>query len=153
MISKNNADVIGDCLNSVQGLADEIIVLDSGSQDDTDHRLIMPGLRCMKTGWRASAVSGRLPTAVCRRDYILMLDTDERVTLRVKQSGEQGTYRAAEIPFIVLPAVICFSGVLRNTAAGIRIMFRGYIPVSNIQYNCNAVHESLETQGLPVINH
>lgn len=35
MISKNNADVIGDCLNSVQGLADEIIVLDSGSQDDT----------------------------------------------------------------------------------------------------------------------
>lgn len=65
MISKNNADVIGDCLNSVQGLADEIIVLDSGSQDDTLTIARHAGAQVYENReWRDSAVSGRLPSSM-----------------------------------------------------------------------------------------
>ena len=35
IITKNDEDVIGDCINSVKELADEIIVVDGGSEDDT----------------------------------------------------------------------------------------------------------------------
>ena len=35
MITKNEADVLRDCLDSVQGVADEIVIADTGSDDET----------------------------------------------------------------------------------------------------------------------
>ncbi|EBQ6151177.1 glycosyltransferase family 2 protein, partial [Salmonella enterica subsp. enterica serovar Enteritidis] len=79
MISKNNADVIGDCLNSVQGLADEIIVLDSGSQDDTLTIARNAGAQVYENReWPGFGRQRQIAQQYATGDYILMLDTDER---------------------------------------------------------------------------
>ncbi|MEG0279266.1 MAG: glycosyltransferase family 2 protein [Morganella sp. (in: enterobacteria)] len=152
MISKNNADVIRDCLLSVQGLADEIIVLDSGSQDNTAQIARESGAQVYENlVWPGFGRQRQLAQQYATGDYILMLDTDERVTPELKQSIEQ----ALSAP--QLNTVYRFAR--RNLFLGRFMKHSGWYPDhvlrlyprDQYQYNDNAVHESVNTQGANII--
>lgn len=72
---------LGDCLDSVKGLADEIVVVDGTSSDKTveiakKHKaevLIEPN----RTNFH---INKQIAIDACRGDWILQLDADERVT-------------------------------------------------------------------------
>ena len=51
IICKNEAAVIAPCLQSVAGLSDEIVVLDSGSTDGTRELCSARGARVIETDW------------------------------------------------------------------------------------------------------
>ncbi len=80
MIARNEEGYIGDALKSVQGLVDEIIVVDTGSADRTVEIAKENGAKVFFMEWQhdfAAARNEALKHAT--GDWVLILDADERV--------------------------------------------------------------------------
>lgn len=151
MIAKNAADLLPDCLASVQW-ADEIIVLDSGSSDDTVDVARKFGAQVhVNTDWQGYGIQRQRAQALATGDYILMIDTDERITPELEQSLR--AVLAAPQPDTV------YSIARRNYFLGRFMRHSGWYPDRVLrlyerqrwQYNANLVHESLECRGAKVV--
>jgi tetratricopeptide (TPR) repeat protein len=78
MIVKNEADNLGRCLESAKGLADEMIVVDTGSTDRTIEIAKANGARVGQFVWTGSFAEARnYSLSLCTGDWILVLDGDE----------------------------------------------------------------------------
>jgi len=79
IICCNEASVIGRCLDSVSW-ADDIVVFDSGSRDDTVAICRRHGARVFETDWPGFGPQKQLALEQARGDWVLSLDADEWVT-------------------------------------------------------------------------
>src|SRR5690606_27463307 len=80
IITKNEAANIGACIDSV-AFADEIIVLDSGSTDDTCRIALGKGAKVSSTDdWPGFGPQKNRALDLATGDWILSIDADERVT-------------------------------------------------------------------------
>ncbi len=80
MIAKNEAAVLGRCLDSIKPAADEIIVVDTGSVDDTLHVAELHGARVIPSEWRDDfSYSRNLSIEEAQCPWILWLDADDIV--------------------------------------------------------------------------
>jgi len=80
MIVKNEEQNIGECLKSAKGLADEIIVVDTGSSDNTIEIAKSYGAKIEHFEWRKDFSAARnysISKATCR--WIIWLDADDRL--------------------------------------------------------------------------
>lgn len=77
ILTKNEAQFIGDCINSVKRVADEILVLDSDSTDDTVAIATAAGCRVMQQPWVDFSFARNTLIAQARGKWILFLDADE----------------------------------------------------------------------------
>lgn len=80
IISKNDGDVIGDCIKSVKDLADEVIVVDGGSQDKTIEISEKFGAKVVKNAFRNFADQRNLALSLAKNEWIFYIDSDERAT-------------------------------------------------------------------------
>src|SRR5690606_29953814 len=86
MITKNAADLLPDCLASV-AWADEIVLLDSGSEDATPDVARAAGVKVYtNTDWQGYGIQRQRAQSYATGDYVLMIDTDERITPELRQS-------------------------------------------------------------------
>ena len=77
VITKNEADTIGKCLTSLQDIVDEIIVVDTGSTDDTVAIAEQHNAKVYFYEWKndfASAKNFALDQTAA--DWIIFLDAD-----------------------------------------------------------------------------
>ena len=80
MIVKNEEAVLGHCLDSVRGLADELVVVDTGSSDGTVALAESSGARIGHFPWRDDFAAARNESLrLCTGDWVLLLDADEAV--------------------------------------------------------------------------
>jgi len=86
IITKNEEDRIEDCLKSVDGWADEIIVLDSGSTDDTVSIARRYTDQVFETDWPGFGPQKQRALAKARCDWVFSIDADERITPELRQS-------------------------------------------------------------------
>ena len=151
IIAKNAADLLLDCLASVQW-ADEIIVLDSGSSDNTVELATSLGARVhVNTDWQGYGIQRQRAQALATGDYVLMIDTDERVTPELEHS-------LREVLATPQPDTV-YSIARRNYFLGRFMRHSGWYPDRVLrlyqrdrwQYNSNLVHESLECRGAKVV--
>jgi (heptosyl)LPS beta-1,4-glucosyltransferase len=151
MIAKNAADLLPDCLASVQW-ADEIIVLDSGSSDNTVEVARSLGAQVhSNTDWQGYGVQRQRAQALATGDYVLMIDTDERVTPELEKSLRE-TLASPQSDTV-------YSIARRNYFLGRFMRHSGWYPDRVLrlyqrerwQYNDNLVHESLECRGAKVV--
>ena len=77
IIAKNEADRITRAIESVRGLVDEIVVVDSGSTDGTQALCEKLGARVIHNGWTGFGPQKRFAEDAARNDWILNLDADE----------------------------------------------------------------------------
>ena len=77
--ARNEAHQIAACVNSVY-FADEILVLDSGSTDETAARATIAGATVHVTDWPGYGPQQQRGIALAKCDWILSLDADEVVT-------------------------------------------------------------------------
>ncbi len=86
IIAKNEASVIAGCIDSVSLLADEIVVLDSGSTDCTRELCTSRGVRFIETDWPGFGPQKNRAVQAAHNDWVLCLDADERLTLELVAS-------------------------------------------------------------------
>lgn len=77
IITLNEADCIGRCLHSVAGVADDIIVMDSGSTDRTCELASGLGATVVYQPWQGYSAQKNLANSLVNEGYILSLDADE----------------------------------------------------------------------------
>lgn len=83
MIARNEEAMLGDCLASVRGAVDEIVLVDTGSVDRTREIARAAGARVLERAWSDDFAAPRnLSLAEARGDYVLVLDADERLASR-----------------------------------------------------------------------
>lgn len=86
LITFNEAHNLGDCLTSLQGLADEIVVVDNGSRDATLDIAAQFGARIVRTDdWPGFGPQKNRALDAATGDWVLSIDADERVTPELAQ--------------------------------------------------------------------
>ena len=80
VIVQDEADRIADCLSSVAGIADEIIVLDSGSSDNTVEICRQFTEKVFETDWPGYGKQKQRALDKATGDWVLSIDADERLT-------------------------------------------------------------------------
>ncbi|MDX1974995.1 MAG: glycosyltransferase family 2 protein [Rickettsiales bacterium] len=79
IIAYNEADRIGVAINSVKDWVDEVIVVDSGSSDDTVSVSTFLGAKVVVNEWPGYGFQKDFAQAQCTNDWVLSLDADEEV--------------------------------------------------------------------------
>jgi len=78
MIVKNEEDILARCLSSVQNIADEIVIVDTGSTDNTKSVAKQFGAKIYEENWSEDFSKARnVSLGHCTSDWILVLDADE----------------------------------------------------------------------------
>lgn len=88
VIAKNEAPVIGRCLDSVRFAADKVVV-DSGSIDGTPDIAASHGARVVHQDWLGFGPQRNFATSVAKHDWILVLDADEQLSPALATELEQ----------------------------------------------------------------
>ena len=86
IISYNEENKIEDCLKSLQGVADEIIVVDSLSTDKTKEIVRQYTDKIFDQAFLGHVEQKNLAVEKASNDWILSLDCDERLTEELKNS-------------------------------------------------------------------
>lgn len=145
IIAFNEADKLGDAIRSVLW-ADEVVVVDSNSTDNTVALAESLGARVVQVPFKGFGDLRKQAVAACRHEWIFSLDSDERATAEVRdevlatiaRSEGQGSPGAYLIP-------------RRNFFMGRWIRHSGWYPnyrqpqlfrKSALRYGDDAVHES-----------
>lgn len=90
LIVKNEAQHLAACLDTVQGWVDEIVILDSGSTDNTaEIAQRYTDKFYVNANWQGFGRQRQLAQSYVTADYVLWLDADERITPELKHSIEQ----------------------------------------------------------------
>ncbi len=146
IITKNEAHNIVDCLKSV-AFADEIIVFDSGSTDDTAAlcRLYTDKVT-ITADWPGDGPQKNRALQKATGDWVLCLDADERVSVPLAQEMQHAiqhtTFSAFDIPY---QSTYCGKKIRFGDWRGeshIRLFLRG-----KAQFTENIVHCHLKVEG------
>jgi O-antigen ligase len=89
VICKNQTGEIDRCLGSVADWADELIVLDSGSEDDTVERARRYTDQVFETDWPGYGKQKQRALDKARGDWVLSLDADEAVSDELRREIDQ----------------------------------------------------------------
>ena len=77
VIAKNEGDRIGRCVASLTALCRDVLVLDSGSDDDTLANAAAAGARVEQQPWLGFAAQKNAAIARAAQPWVLLLDADE----------------------------------------------------------------------------
>ncbi|MFW0776848.1 MAG: glycosyltransferase family 2 protein [Rickettsiales bacterium] len=80
IIAVNEGDRIGETIKSVSDWVDEVIVVDSGSKDDTIQVSEALGAKVFRNAWPGYGLQKRFGEDQCKNDWILNLDADEVIS-------------------------------------------------------------------------
>lgn len=89
IITLNEEKNIGRCLASVQGLADEILVVDSLSTDRTRAICMQYGVRFVEQDFLGYIEQKRFAIALAEGEFVLQLDADEALSPALRKSMEE----------------------------------------------------------------
>lgn len=147
MIVKNEEEVLRECLNSVKGIVDEMVLVDTGSKDNTVDIAKEFGVELYEFKWcNDFSLARNFAAEKCSGDWILVLDADEVVTLGDRKVlidfAKEKSYRIGKIQQFNKykeDGEICFSREYISRFYPRGILYKG------------AIHEQLNTD-LPRIN-
>jgi glycosyltransferase involved in cell wall biosynthesis len=147
IITKNEAENLPACLESVT-FAGQIVVVDSGSTDDTLRIATAYGCEVYREEWRGFGPQKQSAIDRCRRPWVLVLDADERIP--EKTAGVVGKLVAGE------GSAAGYSFPRRNYFQGRWIRHAGWWPDRVVRLFRNGkgsmtgamVHEAVVVEGL-----
>lgn len=146
IITKNEADRIGDCIRAVQGLVDEVVVVDSGSTDDTVKIAESLGARVIHHDWPGYGPQKRYAEDMARNDWILNLDADELVLPELYEEIKALTESRPELN--------CYRMRIRNVYPGqdkprLWADYHNYVRLydrSKVRFRESKVHDTVDTK-------
>lgn len=149
LIAKNEERDLPSCLDSLKGLADEIVLVDGHSTDRTRTIAEAAGARVFQKEWEGYGLQKQFALDQSTGDWVLNIDADERLTpglreeiLRVLTSSPDEEVVAYSIPFrlFVLGRRLRFGRGARETH--VRLFRR-----DRASYPRRIVHEGISVDG------
>lgn len=148
VITRNEADRIGRCLASMLPLCRELIVLDSGSSDDTVTIARGLGARVEHQDWLGFAAQKNAAIARASQPWVLLLDADEWLELPAQQKLQRlfatGEFEQADV-WLLLRRVHFLGHRMRAGSFAhepVERLFRAHL-----RHGIRPVHEFLDTTG------
>lgn len=89
IIAKNEEDRIANIINLVKDFADEVLVIDSGSDDSTVDVSIKNGAKVLFNEWNGYGAQKIFGEKNCKNDWILNIDADEEVSAELSKEITQ----------------------------------------------------------------
>jgi glycosyltransferase involved in cell wall biosynthesis len=139
IIAKNEATRIARAINSIKNLVDEIIVIDSGSTDDTVRISEELGARAIFNEWPGYVRQKSFGEKLCKHDWILNIDADEELSNELQdeiefifRSDNQDHYLAYQINFVIMYRNESKPRFLAPANKFIRLYNRNYSSFSNV---------------------
>lgn len=86
IITRNEANIIGNTLQSLNGLTNDIVIVDSGSTDDTLNVCKQYNATIIETDWKGYGLNKNMGINNASHNWILNLDADEAIDEELKQS-------------------------------------------------------------------
>ncbi len=86
IITKNEERNIGRCLESLQGVADEVVVVDSGSTDQTEAICREHGARFVHHDWEGYSAQKNYANSLATHPWLLSIDADEALSPTLRES-------------------------------------------------------------------
>jgi len=86
IITQNEERNIGRCLESLKGVADEVIVVDSGSTDGTEALCRAAGVRFEHHEWTGYSAQKNYADSLANSPWILSIDADEALSDTLRDS-------------------------------------------------------------------
>lgn len=153
MIVKNEAKHLAACLDTVQDIVDEIILLDSGSSDQTQEIAQLYAAKWyVNTDWQGFGRQRQLAQSYATSDYILVLDADERLDQNLRQAIVDVLKNPVQRDKVFsLARINYFSGVPTHLNGWYRDWEDRLYPREYFTYSDLEVHESVNTQNAQVI--
>jgi len=158
IITHNEADRIGPCLESVL-FADEIVVVDAASNDDTLKIAGQYPCRVIHQPWQGFSRQKQFAVNQCRNDWVLILDADERVSVELAEEIDHRNPPSVE--------TTAFQVSRKNFFHGRWIRHCGWWPETVLRlvhqkrglFDGRLVHEGWQTNGTisllthPILHH
>ena len=146
LITSNEEHNLPRVLRSLEGIADEIVVVDCGSQDRTQEVARTCGAKVVMRRWTSFAEQKNFATAAASNECILSLDADEELTPELRQSLLAWKQTDPEFPVYELARRAWYLGAWIKHSGWYpdyqkRLFRRGSANFSGI------VHESLRFEG------
>lgn len=148
IITYNEEDVIADAIASAS-FADEVLVLDSGSTDNTCLIAEKKGAKVLHQEWLGFGLQKQRAVDLCSHDWVFVLDSDERITPELANEIRSLLEHVPEYPG--------YNVARLNWFFGRPIRHCGLYPDCTIRlfdrrkgrFTPDAVHEKVETDGGP----
>lgn len=152
-IVKNEAKNLSVSLPSVTDIADEIIILDSGSSDATEQVCTKYNARFfVNKDWQGFGIQRQRAQALVSSDWTLMLDADEELTDELKNSILAIKQENPGNSVYSLRRLDCVFGKTIDSPYWINPVkaHKRLYPTKHYMFCDSPVHESLQTTGANV---
>lgn len=154
IITLNEERNIARCIDSIQSISDETIVVDSGSEDKTEEIALSKNVRFHKIEWKSYGAARNLAAERAENDWILALDADEAPSKELLASLQRLKTKTSEEKKV-------YSFNRLTNYCGHWIRHSGWYPDSKIRlynrkhtkWNNAIVHEALENVHQLKIQH
>ncbi len=97
IICRDEEEHIGNCLSAIQGLTDDIIVVDSGSVDRTIEIINTYPVRLFEQEWKGYGPMKNYANQQAQHDWIFSLDADEVVSEELYQSLNEWQVKSTDV--------------------------------------------------------
>ena len=143
IIAQDEERALPDCLLSLRGLCDEVLVVDGGSHDRTREVARSAGARVLERPFDDFARQHEFARGEARGEWILSIDADERASAELREVVWSGAHAAYALPF-------------KNHLAGVWLRHGGLWPDRHVRLFQRArcrydlargVHEKLIVDG------
>lgn len=112
IITLNEEANLGRCLQSLQSLVDEVVILDSGSTDRTARIAADYGARFQFQAWQGYVGQKNQVLSLAAHDWVFSLDADEEISPELRE--EVASIKAQEPPLEVagfsMPRCVLYEG-------------------------------------------
>ena len=146
VITLNEAHDLPRLLKSAEGIAEEIVVVDSGSTDATVEIARAAGARVLTRAWTNYAEQKNFAASQAGEDWILLLDADEELSGELQASILKWKAAPAQFPVYEMARLAWFLGAWIRHSRWYPDWQRRLYDRRRAQFS-GAIHESLQFQG------